>query len=122
MRITKKQAIAAAAAGSVIALLGSTGIAMAASSDTTPSSPSVSSATISDPATTVLPGNESAAEGADDGADQGPDANPSEPGHQDAVEADDATEGPENTADDAAGATVQGQSADNQADGEQADD
>ena len=86
MRITKKQAIAAAAASSVIALLGSTGIAMAASSDTTPGSPSVSSSTISDP-TSVLPGSESATEGADDGTDQGPDANPNEPGHQDASEA-----------------------------------
>ena len=120
MRITKKQAIAAAAAGSVIALLGSTGIAVAASSDTAPSAPGVSSSTISDPATTVLPGSEIAAEGVDDGADQGPDANPNEPGHQDADEADDATEGPENASDDAA--SVDKQAVDNQSNGEQADD
>jgi len=104
MRTNKKQTMAVAAAGTVLAILGGTGIAMAADNGSTgPSSPAPASTTL-----TPAAGTETGVEGTDDGADQGPDANPNEPGHQDANEADDATEGPENSADDAAESATEG--------------
>ncbi|MHB1210763.1 MAG: hypothetical protein ACYC0W_00680 [Candidatus Nanopelagicales bacterium] len=98
MRITKKQTMAAAAAGALVAVLGGTGVAMAAG-NATPGPGTVTSIDApAAPTTTVVP----EAEQAGDGADQGPDANATEAGHQDANGADDATEGPESAADGAA--------------------
>ena len=98
MRITRKQIITMASAVTTIAVLGGTGVAMAANSPA-PVSPATAITTSDVPtpdtakATSPVEANETvdATEGSD-GADQGLDANLSEPGHQDANEANDRAE------------------------------
>jgi hypothetical protein len=85
--ITRKQTIAAATAAAAIAVIGGTGVAMAAN--------------------TPAPVAPSAVITTSDGADQGPDANLTEPGHQDASEANDPAESA-----DAAGGTEASDGAD----------
>jgi len=117
MKINKKYSVAAATAAVSLALLGGTGIAMAAGNGA-PSAPVTTSAVVSPEPSTAAP--DSAVETAD-GVDQGPDANATEPGHQDAneandpAEASDATEGPE------AADAAEGPDASDSADGETAD-
>ena len=98
MRLTRKQTIAMASAVTTIAVLGGTGVAMAANSPA-PVSPATTIITSDvptpDTAKATSPGEATetvdAPEGSD-GADKGPDANLSEPGHQDDNEANDPAE------------------------------
>lgn len=97
MKINKKYSVAAATAAVSIALLGGTGIAMAAGNGA-PTAP-VTTSTVATPDSSTA-AQESVVE-TSDGVDQGPDANATEPGHQDAnqandpSEASDAAEGPD---------------------------
>ena len=99
MRITKKQTMAAVAAGILVAVAGGTGVAVAAGNPTPGPVTVASTNAPGSPATAIVP---AADETTSDGADQGPDADATEPGHQDANEADDTSEGPETAADDGA--------------------
>ena len=105
MNTNRKGLIGATIAASTIALLGVTGVAMAAGNDAaTTTAPDSAVSVAADPGAADSmseaaegPENEAddaseSAEGpegtesASDGADQGPDANPNEPGHQDVDE------------------------------------
>ncbi len=89
MKINKK-ALGAGAAGFALTIASGTGIAMAVGSDspdaTSPAATSTQSVAGSE-ATEVADVSE-----INDGPDQGPDANASEPGHQDANEAGEASD------------------------------
>ena len=119
MRITKKKTMAAVAAGVLVAVAGGTGVAVAAGNPTPGPVTVASTNAPGSPATAIVP---AADETTSDGADQGPDADATEPGHQDANEADDTSEGPETAADDASEAADTGASADTASQGVQADD